>query len=143
VQALLAVCDSRFQDELLAAAQGAGKLPRDWRMPDAQRQNRPERLARALSSHRRAGLFSEYPFGTDLNDEEVVLARALRHLRATTATPLGRVAAAAAALLRAPQPEHLPLLQRMGLAEPATRQERLWQRLVARSIDLTRDDATR
>jgi acyl-CoA hydrolase len=143
VQALLGICDSRFQDELLAAAHRAGKLPRGWRIPDAQRQNRPERLARALSSHRRAGLFSEYPFGTDLNDEEVVLARALRHLRATTATPLGRVAAAAAALLRAPRAEHAPLLQRLGLAEPSTRRELLWARLVARSIDLTREQANR
>ncbi len=143
VQALLGICDSRFQPELQAAAVRAGKLPRDWRLPDAQRQNRPERIARALASHQRGGLFSEYPFGTDLNDEEVVLARALRHLRGATASPAGQALTAALALLSRPQAEHIALLRRLGLAEPATRQERLWQRLVARSIDLTRPDATR
>lgn len=143
VQSLLGICDSRFQPELQAAAQRAGKLPRDWRVPDAQRQNRPERIARALASHQRAGLFSEYPFGTDLNDDEVVLARALRHLRGATARPLGRAVTAALALLQGPQPEHAPLLRRLGLAEPATRREVLWQRLVARSIRLTGPDATR
>lgn len=143
VQALLGICDSRFQATLLQAAQRAGKLPRDWQIPDAQRQNFPARLGRSLASHQRAGLFSEYPFGTDLNDEEIVLARALRHLRGATARPLDRVAAVLGAVLRSPKAEHQPLLRRLGLAAPATRRELLWQRLVARSIDLTGPRATR
>ncbi len=137
IAALLAISDSRFQDELVAAARRAGKLPADFAIPDAQRQNRPERLARALDAHRRAGHFSEYPFGTDLSDEEIVLARALRHLRDTTATPLRRALTVSAAVWRKPRPQDYPLLRRLGLERPASRAERLWQRLVARSIRLT------
>jgi len=138
VAAMLQITDSRFQAMLLGQAIAAGKIGADHRIPEIHRHNTPERLERALSSHRRAGLFSEYPFGTDLTDEEIVLSRALRHLKDSTATPFGRLTTTLAALLQRPAPAHLAPLRRLGLSNPQTRAERLWRRLVARSLQQTR-----
>jgi len=138
IMALLAVADSRFQEPLLAAARAAGKIRADYRIPDACRDNTPQRLARALAEHRRQGFFSEYPFGTDLTAEEVALARALRYLESRTATLRARLATAAAAALRGnPAPRHAAALERMGLARPASLAERLEQRLVVLGLDAT------
>ncbi|MFO1425855.1 MAG: acetyl-CoA hydrolase/transferase C-terminal domain-containing protein [Steroidobacteraceae bacterium] len=134
IAALLNVADSRFQDQLLAQARAAGKIAADYRIPEAFRRNTPRELERAFEAHRRAGLFSEYPFGTDLTAEEVVLSHALRHLRDATATRGGKLRTLLAAVLRPPQEYHAGPLRRMGLAEPANRHEWLLQRLVAQGL---------
>ncbi|MCU0760042.1 MAG: acetyl-CoA hydrolase [Steroidobacteraceae bacterium] len=143
VAALLNVADSRFQPELLAAAKAARKLPRDHRVPEAFRQNFPARLDRALASHRRAGLFTELPFGTDLTAEEVALGRALRHLREATATPWGRIRTVAAASLERGRgrADDLAALRRMALDRPANARERLLARLVAWALHRTQPAA--
>ncbi len=136
IAALLAVCDARFQDELVTRAQAAKKLPADYRVPDEHRNNTAQALARALEPHRRAGLFSEFPFGTDFTNEEIVLARALKSLRAKTGTPLGKLRAIAGALASG-RPGHAlqPYLQRMSLDRPGGASERLYARLLAREIE--------
>jgi len=130
IAALLSICDSRFQAALLEQAKGAGKIARDHQIPALHRNNLPQSLERALSSHRRAGLFSEYPFGTDLTDEEVTLSHALRFLKERTATPTLRLRTVASALLRRASTRELPLLRRMGLLQPASRSEWLQRQLV-------------
>jgi acyl-CoA hydrolase len=142
IMALLPIADSRFQETLLAQARAAGKIRPDYRIPDACRDNTPERLERTLAGHRRQGFFSEYPFGTDLTADEVALARALRHLDATSATTWGKFRTAASALLRGrPAARHTTALRRMGLEHPATWGARLEQRLVVLGLDATGSDA--
>jgi len=139
IAALLQVADSRFQDPLLASARAAGKIRADYRIPDACRDNSPARLTRALSSHRTAGYFSEYPFGTDLTSEEIVLARALQFLESRTTTVPARLLTVAAALARGrPGGRHRAALTRMRLAQPRGITERLEQRLVVLALDATR-----
>src|SRR6202023_2095091 len=48
IAAMLAVADSRFQDELLRQAKDAGKIEKRFELPPAWRDNTPERIARAL-----------------------------------------------------------------------------------------------
>jgi hypothetical protein len=139
IAALLQVADSRFQDSLLASARAAGKIRADYRIPDACRDNSPARLTRALSAHRAAGYFSEYPFGTDLTSEEIVLVRALQFLESRTATLPARLLTVAAALARGrPGDRHRAALTRMGLAQPRNLAERLQQRLVVLALQATR-----
>lgn len=90
IEALLAIADSRFQPELMAAAQSAGKLPADYRLPDAVRNNTPQRIAAVIDPHRAAGALPALPFGSDLRDGELALAGRLRALQAATATWRGR-----------------------------------------------------
>src|SRR6185295_792605 len=81
IAAMIDVADSRFQESLLAAAKRANKIDAGYRIPASRRHNTPERLEEAFAAQRRAGLFSEYPFGTDLTPEEIELAGALRWLK--------------------------------------------------------------
>ena len=55
IAAMLAVADSRFQDELLRRAKDAGKIEQGFELPAACRDNTPERIARALAAAREAG----------------------------------------------------------------------------------------
>jgi acyl-CoA hydrolase len=136
IAALLNVTDSRFQEPLLARARAAGKIGAGYRIPEACRDNLPERLTRALSGHRQRGLFGEYPFGTDLSPEEVVLARALKSLEASTGSFWARAATLGAALARAgPASRHTLALRRMGLDRPRTVGERVQQRLLLYALN--------
>jgi len=136
VAALLAVADSRFQDELLEQAKEAGKIAADYRIPDRHRQNLPERLEGALAPFREQGHFEEFPFGTDLTDEEVVLVKALRGVqerlerRDLSILPgLDEVRA----LVEVPDAAR-PYLERMDLAEPEGFEETLLQRAVVYAL---------
>jgi acyl-CoA hydrolase len=138
IRALLGVADSRFQEELLARARAAGKIRADYRIPDACRDNTPERLTRALAEHRRRGFFSEYPFGTDLTAEEIALARALKYLDARTGSARARLATVAAAVFaRAPARRHAAALRRMRLERPGSVNEWLERRLLVMALEAT------
>ena len=138
IAALLNVADSRFQESLLARAKQAGKIRADYRIPAAYHDNLPARLGAALAPPRQQGFFSEYPFGTDLTQEEIALARALRFLEAHTAGLWGRIATTAAALTApAAGSAHLDALRRMGLDAPRTLKERLLRRLLLRALEAT------
>src|SRR5688572_30553766 len=134
IAAMIDIADSRFQDELLAAAKRANKIDAGYRVPASRRHNTPERLEQAFAAQRRAGLFSEYPFGTDLTREEIELAGALRWLKDATGGTAGRVATLARALLTAPRAEDRRLLERLRLAEPKNAGERLNTRLVSLAL---------
>jgi len=136
IAALLNVADSRFQPQLLAQAQAAGKISRGYRIPDAFRNNLPQRLSETLGDYHRRGFFSEYPFGTDLSAEEAALVRALRVLDDRSGRRLGRARLALEALLygRA-RDTHAAALRRMGLEQPRGAREWLQRRLVALALD--------
>ncbi len=138
VASLLAVTDSRFQPALLGQAQRAGKIEQGYRIPDPQRDNQPEAIANALRPLRAQGLFSEYPFGSDLTAEEIVLARALERLKARNATPQGRARTLLAAVAASGDSTELqPYLERLGLATPKGWRQRLMARMVAGAISET------
>ena len=90
---------------------------------------------------RARGLFSEFPFGTDLTREEIVLAGALGRLQERTAAAWPRFKAVAGAISNRGIPAEVkPYLERMGLTAPKSRQEWLWQRLLVqelRTIDIS------
>ncbi len=133
--AMICIADSRFQAQLVAEAKRYGKLPADYEIPPEYRNNTPARIARDLRPFKERGLFPSFPFGTDFTDEEIVLGRALRRLKAATATRSGK----ARTLLRAARlrqvPDSLrPYLDRMGLGKPGSAKERLSRRLVALAL---------
>ena len=138
IAALLNVADSRFQPALLARAQAAGKIGAHYRIPDQYRNNLPRRLERALQPPRERGYFSEYPFGTDLTAEEIVLARALRWLESRSGSGWARFATALAAVAGGRRRVvHAAALRRMGLERPRSLAEWLQQRLVGLALEAT------
>jgi acyl-CoA hydrolase len=140
VAAMIDIADSRFQEELLSAAKRANKIDSGYRIPASRRQNTPERLAEAFSAPRRAGLFSEYPFGTDLGSEEIELARALRWLKDATAGSTRKLGLVARSWFTVPRPEDDACLQRLKLDRPANFREKILAGLVALALHATARD---
>jgi acyl-CoA hydrolase len=135
IAALLNIADSRFQDGLKREAQAAGKLRRDYQIPELHRNNTPRALEERFILPRARGLFSEFPFGTDFTHEEIVLAKALSRLKESTAGGWPRVKSLGHAVASFGTPSAVrPYLERMSLNAPKTRQEWLWQRLLVREL---------
>ncbi|MEO7773839.1 MAG: acetyl-CoA hydrolase/transferase C-terminal domain-containing protein [Steroidobacteraceae bacterium] len=138
IVALLNIADSRFQEQLQHAAQRSGKLAADHRIPDQHRNNYPHVLHAALAPHRAAGRFSEFPFGTDFNAEEIELTRALKFLKGSTATLTGRIATFMAAARVRHDPSYANCLARMSLDRPVGVSERVLARLVLLALQRVR-----
>src|SRR5204862_7997652 len=115
---------------LLAAAKRANKIDAGYRIPDKFLHNTPDRLEDAFARSRRAGLFSEYPFGTDLTREEIDLARALRWLQEHTQGKVARAWTVARGLPGGIDDAHRAHLERLALAPPRGFSERLTAKLV-------------
>ncbi|MGC2811279.1 MAG: acetyl-CoA hydrolase/transferase C-terminal domain-containing protein, partial [Bradyrhizobium sp.] len=127
IAAMLGVADSRFQDDLMRQAKDAGKLPKNFEIPAAQRDNVPERIARALKPAREAGLLPLFPFGSDFTAIEQRLIPALQFLQDAQRAPLrlpGLLWLGSSRRLDAADQE---CLARLGLDKPATFSERAYR----------------
>jgi hypothetical protein len=133
IAAMLAVADSRFQDDLLARAKHAGKIEPGFELPPACRDNTPERIARALAPAREKGLLPRFPFGTDFTAVEQQLLPVLALLRASS--PL-RLAGFAAKGIVSPAPpvEARECLARMGLDRPSGLMDRVYAALLKAAL---------
>ncbi|MEI9992688.1 MAG: acetyl-CoA hydrolase/transferase C-terminal domain-containing protein [Rhizomicrobium sp.] len=126
VEQMLAIADSRFQDELLRRAKDAGKIARDYEIPAAHRDNHPGRIETALAPLRARGLLPDYPLGCDFTPVERRLLPALERLK--DATPRQLIGFAASGL--SPAPNEAEALRRMALETPRGLAERLYRALV-------------
>ncbi|MBI9090504.1 MAG: hypothetical protein JEZ12_14910 [Desulfobacterium sp.] len=116
---MLNVADSRFQNQLLDQAKKAGKIPADYEIPEAFRQNTPERLEATMAPLKVEGYFQDFPFGTDFTEEEISLARALKGLKESVNCSRYRtVAGIVRQFFSKPPTAVLPLLERMKLDLP-------------------------
>lgn len=138
IAAMLAVADSRFQDELARRAKDAGKLPRNFEIPAACRENVPERIAAALKPAREAGLLPSFPFGSDFTDAEQRLLPALQILQEAEHTPLRLAGLLWQGLTRTADAADQECLARLGLDLPKTISERAYRALVAGSLARSR-----
>ena len=139
---MLNIADSRFQDALLATAKRANKIDAGYRIPEQFRHNTPARLEESFAASRADGLFSEYPFGTDLTREEIDLAHALRWLKDNTRGNLRRFGTILRALASDFDSIDRGYLERMKLATPASFTERLTAKLVGLGLSETRVAST-
>src|SRR6266446_5686807 len=130
IAAMLEVTDSRFQDELAKTAREAGKLPRNFEIPRAHRENYPERIANALKPAREAGLLPSFPFGSDFTEVEQRLIPALQLLREAQQTPLHLPGLLWQGMTQPPDASSRECLARLGLDRPKTFAERAYRALV-------------
>ncbi len=122
---MLNISDSRFQDQLLEQAKKSGKIAADYQIPEAFRQNTPEKLMERMAPLKAEGYFKDFPFGTDFTHEEVTLARALKGLKDNVASKKYRtVAGIVGQFFAKPPTALLPLLRRMKLDLPKCMRER-------------------
>jgi acyl-CoA hydrolase len=133
--ALIEIADSRFQDELRQEAQRTRKVAGRYRIPDWCRGNRPESLDHILAPYRARGLFPPFPFGTDLTHEEIVLKKALEHLKHAVESRRGLIPTLNVLRQVITVPESArPYLDRMKLGAPRTLKERLLRKAVVYAL---------
>ena len=125
IAAMLAIADSRFQDELLRRAKDAGKIAKNFELPSACRDNTPERIERALRPAREQGLIPPFPFGSDFTATEQRLFPALKLLDTTSPLRLAQLLVRGL-LSGAPSQEVRDCLARMGLERQSGLMERLY-----------------
>jgi acyl-CoA hydrolase len=131
VMALLNLADSRFQEGLMQEAKRAGKLRASYRIPMQFRNNLPEAYSGPLQSLRGRGLFPEYPFGSDLSEDERKLKSALERMANAVKQPRAALGLAYGALkLQPPSADETRLLERMQLARPSNAMDKLYRQLL-------------
>lgn len=114
--ALIRIADSRFQSQLLTQAQKAGKVDPDFELPGDWQNNTPDAITSCLQNFQQQDLFPAFPFGSDFSDDELKIGKALKQLKADTATRSGKLQTLCKAfVMGSGNKDYRPLLQRMGL----------------------------
>jgi len=133
VKRLIAVADSRFQDELVREAQAHGKLEADYVLPERYRNNLPHTLQARLHPWTQAGLLPDYPFGTDLTEDELHMVQAMKRLKHASEHPAEMVTMAVKSLWEG---KDVPpsYLERLGLADAHSFKDLLIRRLFAGNL---------
>jgi acyl-CoA hydrolase len=130
VAAMLAITDSRFQDDLMRQAKDAGKIERSFELPKTAQNNTPAMVTRALQPARDVGLLPLFPFGTDFSEIEQRLIPALQILK--IASPPTLFALFARGVV-SPSKDR-DCLERLGLARPKSPVEWLYSALVSGAL---------
>ena len=106
----------------------------DYRIPDAFRENLPEKLLAGLKPFRSAGLFPDFPFGHEFTAEELVLGKALTDLKNHSENLGGKLSIGLDLLKPQNRQMFAPYLKRMRLDQPMSLKERLLARLVTSAL---------
>jgi hypothetical protein len=131
IKRMINIADSRFQDSLLESAKSHGKLPGDYSVPLSARNNTPEKLQAVIKPQMQADVFPDYPFGTELTDEELALAASLRRVKALSEEPAQFISSTFRALLHnSDEDAAKPLLERLHLDHPETTKDFLIKQLL-------------
>ncbi|MBT9493774.1 MAG: acetyl-CoA hydrolase [Paucibacter sp.] len=133
VQRLLNIADSRFQAALLHEAVAHGKLAADYEIPAAARRNSPEMLREHLRPWRNSGVLPDFPFGTDLTEDELIIVRALKKLKHASRHPVELVGMILQSL-GADKPVPPAYLERLGLADAKSFKDLFVRRLFASNL---------
>ena len=133
VKRLIAVADSRFQDELVKQAKAHGKLERDYEVPERYRSNLPEALEEKLHPWAEAGLLPPFPFGTDLTADELKIVGALKKLKHATQHPSELLTVAFKSFWEGKQAPQA-YLERLGLADAHSFKDAVIRRLFAGNL---------
>ena len=133
VKRLIAVADSRFQVDLVTQAKAQDKLEADYEIPECYRQNLPEVLEAKLHPWAEAGLLPDFPFGTDLTDDELRMVRAMQKIKHASQHPAELLTMAVKSLWddkKAPP----GYLERLGLSEAHSFKDLLIRRLFSGNV---------
>ncbi len=130
IAAMLAVADSRFQDELLREAKKNNKIAKDYEIPARFRSNSPERITAALAPFRARGLLPDFPFGTDFTEVELRIIPALQLLKQKLASPLSLIPVLLRGLRAQQSADMKECIERMGLTNALPLKDKLYRALL-------------
>jgi hypothetical protein len=134
---MLSITDSRFQQALLEKARKAGKISSSYEIPNAMRNNTPERIREVIARWRESGHLKVFPFGTDFTDTEQRLLPALALLQRASANRL-RLFRLIVGGWGAPQTgAWQDCLERMRLDRPTSVRERIYRAALMGALKAT------
>jgi len=133
VKRLIAIADSRFQDELVKQAKAHGKLEVDYEVPECFRHNLPEVIAAKIKPWSEAGLLPDFPFGTDLSEDELHMVRALKKMKRASHHPAELATMVMKSLWQGKQAPPA-YLERLGLDDAHSFKDRVLRRLFANNL---------
>jgi acyl-CoA hydrolase len=133
VKRLIAIADSRFQEDLVSQAKAHGKLEPAYDVPARYQQNLPEMLEAKLHPWAEAGLLPDFPFGTDLTDDELHMVRAMKRIKHASQHPSELLSMVVKALWDDKQAPPA-YLERLGLADAHSFKDLLIRRLFAGNL---------
>ncbi|MBJ6138310.1 acetyl-CoA hydrolase/transferase C-terminal domain-containing protein [Marinobacter litoralis] len=131
---LIRIADSRFQESLLKQAKKAGKVSSEFKMPKDWTNNTPQQIRETLAAAGEGDWFPAFPFGRDFTDDELTLGKALKSLKAATATPRGKLSTLWQAMRVSDDGRYRSMIERMGLSKPDSFREKLDQKLVLHGL---------
>lgn len=133
IKRLIAIADSRFQEDLVRQAQSHGKLEAGWRVPERFRSNLPQALDEKLHPWSQAGVLPAFPFGTDLTADELHIVTALKRLKHATHNPMELVQLTVKSLWdgKTAPPAYL---ERLGLADARSFKDMFVRKLFAGNL---------
>lgn len=137
IKSMLDICDSAFQDELVQAAQSAGKLSRDYALPFDATSNTPGAIAEIFGRREFRAFFPPYPLGSDLTPPEQQLALALQWLSGRTGTLVGRIGAGVGALFHRGDTGDADAIARLALDGGLSPRRVVLRRLVSYALRKT------
>ncbi len=135
IVSMLAITDSRFQIPLLETAKKAGKVERDYAIPQAFQNNLPEKLTMVFNQASFAQLLPYYPLGSSFSPIESQLAVALQHLKIHDNKKYQlELLKTGWQQLRHDKHRYAELLERLNLHKTTTLKEKLYQLLVVGAL---------
>ncbi len=134
IKRMLNICDSRFQSALMEQAKQAGKLEKNYQIPESYRNNLPEKLKTVFEFMQGKGHFPDFPLGSDFTDVEKDLMKALTWLKAHI-KPKGFLNIARNLVVSEQEEQRFSAhLQRMDLHTPRNLQERIYRQLLLAAL---------
>ena len=133
IKRLIAIADSRFQDELVVQAKAHGKLDAHYQVPQRYRNNLPEALEAKLRPWVDAGLLPGFPFGTDFTPDELKIVGALKKLKHASQHPTALLTLALKSFWGG---KDLPQAyqERLGLEDASSFKDTVLRRLLAGNL---------
>ena len=103
----------------------------DYEIPEEYRNNTPEKVASIIGPYQKQGYFKPFPFGTDLNQDDIDLGGSLKVLKAlSTGSPFKLRRKLIAELFR-PIPKSAERhIVRMELQNPSSLKEKVMRKIV-------------
>lgn len=130
IKELLNITDSRFQSRLLKIAKKAGKIEKEYQIPEKFKHNFPQSLTQILIATNTQTCFPPYPFGSDLTKTELALAGALVELKNKSSIALAiLVIKSLFSFQKSANTEKY--LERMKLSQPRTFAEFIYKKLIS------------
>lgn len=133
VKRLIQVADSRFQGELIKQAKAHGKLEADYELPQRYRNNTPQALAEKLKPWMQAKLLPDFPFGTDLTEDEIHMVKAMKKMKHASHHPTELLSMVIKSLWEGKEAPPA-YLERLGLAQAKGFKEVFMRRLFANNL---------